>query len=172
MDFESLYHRLSPRLKIIAYRIAKNHTGQSTCLDQEDLYQEMSVCLWNKYIRGIDGSVNDAYLLKGCLFHVLNYLRKKRDKMRTVSIDKPINEEGDTLKDILADRSVSLKRVVDRNITIEDIQNNGFTGREKQVFSVLLAGNTVREAAKMLGISHVMVVKYKQRIINKWQRKK
>ena len=171
MDFKVVYQRLSPRLKIIAYRIAKNHRGQSTFFDEEDLYQEMSVYLWNKYKGGIADSINDAYLIKGCRFYISNYIRKKRDKMHTVSIDEPINEEGDTLKDILADRVEPARRVVDRNVTIEQIQNNGFTPREKQVFSMLMAGNTVRDVAEKLGISHPMVVKYKQRIVNKWQRK-
>jgi DNA-binding CsgD family transcriptional regulator len=45
--------------------------------------------------------------------------------------------------------------------------NNGFSKREKDVFGLLLEGYTVREAGEKLGISHVMVVKLKNRLINK-----
>jgi len=43
--------------------------------------------------------------------------------------------------------------------------NNGFSKREKDVFGLLLEGYTVREAGGKLGISHVMVVKLKNKII-------
>jgi DNA-binding NarL/FixJ family response regulator len=48
----------------------------------------------------------------------------------------------------------------------------GLTDRERSVLSYLLKGYTVREAAKELGISHVMVVKYKKGIVGKWRKKK
>ena len=64
-----------------------------------------------------------------------------------------------------------LGKILDRHLVLEDIKNNGFTKREKEVFSLILGGYTVRETGKKLDISHVMVIKYKQRIMKKWWNK-
>ncbi len=171
MDFKTLYERISPRLRIRAKRIATNHNGHSLFIDDEDLYQEMCIHLWKKFKDGVPAGINEAYIVRGCEFHILNYLRKEREKIRILSLDQPINENGDTLKNVLSNRAESLDRSVDTKITIEHIRNNGLTKREKEVFSLLLEGYTVRETGKELGISHVMVIKYKQRIIKKCQRR-
>lgn len=172
MDFKTLYERISPRLRITAKRIATNHNGHSLFLDDEDLYQEMCIHLWKKFENGVPDVMNDAYIVRGCEFHILNYLRKVKDKIRILSLDKPINENGDTLKDVLPNRADTLNRsIVDREITTDYIRNNSLTNREKEVFSLLLEGYTVRETGKELGVSHVMVIKYKQTIIKKCQRK-
>ncbi len=167
MNFETLLETISPRLK----RMAKSHNGHGFFIHEEDLYQEMCIHLWKNYKDGQPTGINEAYIVKGCEFHILNYLRKEREKARIVSLEESINEEGGTLKDILPDGKEPLDKFIDRDLTIEDIKNNGFTKREKEVFSLLLSGLTVREAGKELGISHVMVVKVKNRIIKKWQKK-
>ncbi|MCG2713363.1 MAG: sigma-70 family RNA polymerase sigma factor [Candidatus Omnitrophica bacterium] len=167
MDFETLLKKISPRLK----RIAKSRNGHGFFIDKEDLYQEMCIHLWNHFKDGVPAGINDAYIVKGCKFHILNYLRKEREKARIVSLEAPINEYGGTLKDILPDTKEPLDKIIDRHLVIEDIKNNGFTKREKEVFSFILGGYTVRETGKKLDISHVMVVKYKQRIMKKWWNK-
>ena len=171
MDFRTLYERISLRLRITARRIATNHNCHSSFIDGEDLYQEMCIHLWKKFENGVPSGMNDAYIIRGCEFHILNYLRKEKDKIRVLSLDKPINENGDTLKDVLENPADTLNRSIDRGIMTDYIRNNGFSKREKQVFSLLLEGYTVREIGKELGVSHVMVVKFKQRIIKKCQRR-
>lgn len=109
--------------------------------------------------------------MKGCEFHILNYLRTEREKARIVSLEEPINEEGDTLKDVLPDGRESLDKFIDRKLVIEDIKNDGFSKREKEVFLLILQGYTIREIGKKLDVSHVMVIKHKQRIIKKWQKR-
>lgn len=167
-DFRTLYERVSPRLR----RIARIRNGHGFFIDEDDFYQEMCMHLWNNFKDGVPKGINDTYIIRGCEFHIRNHIRTKREKARLVSLEGPVNEDGCTLKDILYTREESLDRYVDRKITIEGIMNNGFTKREKDVFSLLLKGYTVREAGERLGISHVMVVKLKQRLINKWQKKK
>lgn len=167
MDFETLLKKISPRLK----RIAKSHSGHGFFIDEEDLYQEMCIHLWKNYKDGQPTGINKVYIVRGCEFHILNYLRKEREKARILSLEEPIDEDGNTLEDILPDTRESLDKFIDRDLTIEDIKNNCFTKREKEIFSLLLNGLTVREAGKELGISHVMVVKVKNRIIKKWQKK-
>ena len=170
MDFETLLERVSPRLKILAKRLVNGYNIHGF-FDEEDLYQEMHIHLWNNFGNGVSAGLNNAYIVKGCEFYIRNYLRKKREKARILSLEKPINEYGDTLKDILPDTKEPLDSYLDRKITISAIKNNCITNKEKEVFLFILEGYTVREIGKKLDISHVMVIKYKQRIIKKWQRK-
>lgn len=167
MDFETMFNRISPRLK----KMAKSHNGHNCFADENDLYQEMCVYLWNNFKDGVPDGINDAYIVKGCEFYISNILRKKREKATILSLEEPVDENGGTLKDILADPGRPLDRRIDKNLAINEVENNGFVRREKEVFSLLLKGYTVREIGKRLDISHVMVVKYKKKIIKKWQKK-
>ncbi|MBU1121926.1 MAG: sigma-70 family RNA polymerase sigma factor [Candidatus Omnitrophica bacterium] len=171
MEFNELYNSLSGRLNKLATKMKRTHGAAISSIDKDDLYQEMVIYLWEKYRKGVPQEFNDSYLVKGCHFHILNYLRKKRNKVSIVSLDNPINEDGTTVKDILYNRGESVRAAIDNGITMEQIKNNGFSKREKDVFSLLLEGVTVRAAGSKLGISHVMVVKHKKNLIAKWQRK-
>lgn len=161
MGFDELYNRISPRLKSIASFYGKR--GYS--FDKDDIYQEMTSHLWDKFKLGVPEGLNDTYIIKGCEFHVLNYMRKEKEKAYKISLEAPINENGDTLKENLPNGVESLDRTVDKKMLVDYIMNNGFSKREKDVFSLLLEGHTVREAGEKLGISHVMVVKSKNKII-------
>ena len=163
MGFEELYKRVGPRLK----RIAGFYNGRSCAFDRDDLYQEMTSHLWNNFKDGVPEGLNDTYIIKGCEFHILNYMRKEKEKVYRVSMEQPLNEKGDTLRETLSDNSEGLDKRVDKKMLIDYIMNNGFSKREKEVFSLILQGYTVREAGRELGISHVMVVKLKNRLINK-----
>jgi len=163
MEFEGLYKRISPRLK----RIAGFYNRRGYSFDKDDLYQEMAGHLWNNFKDGVPEGINDAYIIKGCEFHVLNYMRKQREKAYKISIEEPLNENGDTLRETLRDGAESIDKTVDKKMLVDHIMNNGFSKREKEVFRLLLDGYTVREAGERLGISHVMVVKLKNRLINK-----
>lgn len=167
MDFEILYTRLSPILQ----KIAKGYNGRSLFIDADDLYQEMSIYLWVNYKDGVPAHINDAYIANGCKLHICNYLRKNRTKATVLSLENPLDEDGSTIKDNLCAQTESLHRYLDRKMTFAEIRNNGFSRREKEVLSYLTKGFTVREIGARLGISHVMVLKYKKRIIKKWQRK-
>ncbi len=167
MDFRALYDRISPRLK----RIARHYRTRCSPLGEEDLYQEMCCYLWGHFRDSRGEGMSDYYIAKGCEFYLLNYMRVHREKVSLSRLEEPINERGDMLKDVLADSSEGIDRVVERKMVIDDIMNNGFTKREKEVFGLLLKGHTVREAGERLGISHVMVVKSKKNLIEKWQRK-
>ena len=163
MGFNELYERISPRLK----RIANFYNGRSSFFDRDDLYQEMTSHLWNNFKDGVPEGLNYTYIIKGCEFHILNYMRKEKEKVHKVSMEEPLNENGDTLRETMASNSESLDKIVDKKMLVDYIMNNGFSKREKDVFSLLLEGYTVRETGKNLGISHVMVVKLKNRLISK-----
>ena len=170
MNFGILLKRISPGLKRLARRLTRGHNIHGF-FDEEDLYQEMCIHLWNNFKNGVPDNLNDAYIIKGCEFYIRNYLRKKREKAYVISLEKPLNENGDTLKNILTDKREPLDRLVDKKMTIADIRSNGCNEREEKVFSLLLTGYTVREVGERLGISHVMVVKHKKKTLKKWQRK-
>ena len=163
MGFGELYDRVSPRLK----RIAGFYNGRGYTFDKDDLFQEMSGYLWGTYKEKIPEGINDAYIIKGCEFHILNYMRKEREKVYKVSMEEPLNESGNTLRETLSDGAESIDKTVDKKMLIDYIMNNGFSKREKEIFGILLEGYTVRETGKKLGISHVMVVKLKNRLISK-----
>lgn len=166
MDFRTVFQRISPKLR----QIAAKHDGRGHCIDKDDLYQEMCAHLWNNFKDGVPERFNDSYILKGCEFHILNYLRKEREHAPLLSFEEAINDDGDTLKDIVADKAEPLGETLDKRVTISDIMNNGFSKREKEVFSLLLKGYTVREVGRCIGISHVMVVKIKRGLIEKYRK--
>jgi RNA polymerase sigma factor (sigma-70 family) len=163
MDFATLFKKVSPILR----KIAKSYNGHGFFIDGDDLYQEMCIHLWENFKDGVPQDINIAYIIRGCEFYLLNYLRKKKEKMKILSLDKPINENENTLKDILEHRNENINENIDRKMAVDYIRNNGFSKREKKVFSLLLKGYTVREVGIELGISHVMVIKHKQKIISK-----
>ncbi|MBN2097586.1 MAG: sigma-70 family RNA polymerase sigma factor [Candidatus Omnitrophica bacterium] len=167
MEFTRLYNRLAPRLRQIARRLKT----RVAFVDEDDLFQEMCIYLWKKYQQGIPEHLNDRYVINGCNFHINNYLRKMSDNVYMLSLEHPMNDDGQLLRDTLCEVTEPLYRSLDRKMTFEEIKNNGFSKREKQVLDILTQGYTVREAARQLGISHVMVVKYKKRLVDKWQRK-
>ncbi len=163
MNFETLFRKISPTLKIVA----RKYGSRISFIERDELYQEMCIYLWDNFKDGVPNNLNEAYIVRGGEFYLLNYLRKEKEKITIVSLEEPLNEDGDTLKDILSDAEEDLGEQLDRKIALDEIRNNGITKREKEVISLLLNGYTIREVGRKLGISHVMVIKHKKRIAEK-----
>ncbi|MCK9614199.1 MAG: sigma-70 family RNA polymerase sigma factor [Candidatus Omnitrophica bacterium] len=166
MDFRILLEKITPALKYIA----RKHLFYSF-YSEEDLYQEMCLYLWQHYGGGLPIGINEAYVIKGCEFHIQNFLRKGRPKAVTASLDEFITPGGLTFADILEDKRADFRLNIESKVTIDEIANIGLTDKEKSVLSYLLKGCTIREIAKELGVSHVMVLKHKKEIIKKWRKK-
>lgn len=166
MDFKILLKKITPALKYIA----RKHMlyGFYT---EEDLFQEMCLYLWQHYKHGLPIGINEAYVIKACEFHIQNFLRKGRPKMILSSLDELIPSKGLTLGDILEDKKENSSLNIENKITIDEIKKIGLSSREKSVFSLLLKGHTVREIAREMGVSHVMILKHKKNIIKKWRKK-
>ena len=166
MLFEEVIKRISPKLKGITHKL----NGRFTFFNEDDLYQEALVHLWIDYKDGRLVDKNDSYILQGCYYHLKNYIRKTQDKVTIISIDKLNSEEskGFDLEETLSlrDRRSNLN-TVDGEILINQILNNGLTTREKEVLSLCLKGHTTRAIGERLGISHVMVIKVKNKIREK-----
>ncbi|MFH1046093.1 MAG: sigma-70 family RNA polymerase sigma factor [Candidatus Omnitrophota bacterium] len=163
MDFKVLLEKITPALR----NIARRHLLRGF-YDQDDLYQEMCLYLWQHYGQGLPIGINEAYAIKGCEFHILNYLRKGRSRYKEyVSLDEEISAHGETLKDLIAAPGTEMLDNLDDKLTIDDIKSKNLTEKERKVLSFLIKGYTVREIAGFIGISHVMVLKYKKKIMQK-----
>ncbi len=166
MSFEGLVKKISPTLKRITYRL----NGHFTFFNEDDLFQEALIHLWQDFNAGKLNDKTDSYILQGCFFHLKNYIRKSRVKIQMVSLETVINEEGTSLGETLflkdERRENSLDYLNDKML-VETIRNNGFTRREKDVLSFYAEGLTTREIGKRMGVSHVSVVKITARIKDK-----
>ncbi|MFA6078751.1 MAG: sigma-70 family RNA polymerase sigma factor [Candidatus Omnitrophota bacterium] len=166
MDFRILLEKITPALRFIA----RKHLLLGF-YDEEDLYQEMCIYLWQHYRNGLPIGINESYIIKGCEFHIQNFLRKGRPKVVLSSLDELISPDGVRLGDIIEDNKEDFDSDMTNKLTVDEIKEMSLTDKERAVLSRLLKGCTVREAAGQMGISHVMVLKYKKRIIAKWRRK-
>ena len=162
MLYNAILQRISSRLKAIAHK----YTGYSMFIDSDDLFQEMSLHLWDRYQKGEIAGKNDSYLIQSCKFHILNYLRKNKSGVLLVSIDELMSEDGTTtLKDTIPDaKAQPVSSTVSNEMQVEAIEDSGVSDKEKTIMTLLSEGHTVREIGKKLGISHVMVIKYKKKI--------
>lgn len=166
VSFESLVKKISPVLKRITYKL----NGHFSFFNDEDLLQEALIHLWEDFKQGKLDDKTDSYILQGCYFHLKNYLRKTQDKARMVSINALSVEEGTTLEEVLTqDTPEPCFDRLDDKILSERIQGFNLTSREKEILSLCLDGLTVREIGGRLGISHVRVVKLRNKIRIKCQ---
>lgn len=163
--FEILVKRISPTLKRITYRL----NGHFSFFNDEDLFQEALIHLWQDFRKGKLQDKTDSYILQGCYFHLKNYLRKTKVKAKVVSLETIVNEEGANLEEILFLENEDRKYLdyLNDKLLTEAIRNNGLTQREKEILSFSAEGLTTREIGRRLGISHVRVVKLMVSIRNK-----
>lgn len=157
--FDEMITRLTPTLKRITHKL----NGHFTFFDDSDLMQEALTHLW---LRSRDKSLydkTDSYILQGCYFHLKNYIRKTMDKGRLISLYAMIDGEEATLGEMLAAEDTSFDGI-DEKLLIEKAVAAGLTPREQKVLTLSLDGRTIREIGTMLGVSHVMVMKIKERI--------
>ena len=153
---------INPKIKAIAHRL----DGKYTTFSDEDLYQEALMNLWEKYGRGELDDKTLSFIVQGCSFNMRNYIRThfKGVDRKAVSAYEQINEEGDVLMDLLADKkSGYYGEYINTRAMVKDLEAD-LGEREKTVLSMSRRGMTTREIGKKLGISHVMVVKIKKKI--------
>jgi RNA polymerase sigma factor (sigma-70 family) len=160
LSFEALARRLSPTLKNIAHKL----NGQPSFIDDQDLFQESLIHLWVQFTEGALSDKTDSYVLQGCYYHMKNYVRKTRDKAVLLSLTGSPDEDGSSLEESLPAKDVSPQDGIDEGLQIEAIVESGMSGREKDVLTFSLEGMTTREIGKRLGVSHVSVVKIRNRI--------
>ena len=158
--FEDYLKRLSPTLRRIAHKL----NGHFSFFDDDDLVQEALAHLWISFKNsGLDDKT-DSYILQGSYFHLKNYLRKTLDKAKFTSLNQFIDDGDSTLEELIASDDTAASDKADGASLLEAARREGLTERETKILSYSLEGLTVREIGKRLGISHVRVVKLKERI--------
>ncbi|MCX5704512.1 MAG: sigma-70 family RNA polymerase sigma factor [Candidatus Omnitrophica bacterium] len=160
MVFEAFLRRLSATIRRIAYKLNR----YPAYFNDEDLYQEAIIHLWQDFNLGKLMGKTDSYILQGCYFHLKNYIRKHREKAVRVSLDEMIFDEknGFTREEVLLiepRNGVSHYDFYNNRLLADTIRNNGLTTREKLILSFCSDGLTMREIGKQIGVSHVSVVK-------------
>lgn len=164
MSFEGLAKRISPTLKRITHKL----NGHYTFFNDEDLYQEAMMHLWVDFREGVLNDKTDSYVLQGCYYHLKNYIRKTQDNAVLLSLTDPIGEDGRTIEESLPSDEANLFEYLDGKLQLEMAEEKYLTGREKEVLSLLMEGMSMREVGSKLGISHVMVLKIRNRIKGKY----
>lgn len=158
MPFEELVKKIGPTLKRITYRL----NGHCSFFNDEDLFQEALIHLWQAFRQGKLDDKTDSYILQGCYFHLKNYLRKVKGKEKLLSLEAKMNEEGASFEELLSMRNDNTQPYLDYlddKMLVERIRNNGLSKREKVILSFYGDGLTTREIGRRIGVSHVMVVK-------------
>lgn len=166
MGFEELLRKISPKLKGITHRLR----SFCTHLGEDDLYQEAVIHLLRDHRRGKLSDKTESYILQGCYFHLRNYLRTQKYNILMVSLQDSADKDGREaagLEKFLCSDPDSVRDQANVNIIIDQINNNGLTIREKEVFNLALVGLTTREIGSRLGVSHVRVVKLQKNIREK-----
>jgi RNA polymerase sigma factor (sigma-70 family) len=166
VSFEVLAKRISPTLKRITHKL----NGHYTFFDDEDLYQEALMHLWIDFGEGSLNDKTDSYILQGCYYHLKNYIRKTQDNVTLLSLTAPMGEDGRNMEESLPSDETSLFEYLDGKLQLEMAEQKYLTGREKEVLSLLMDGMSMREVGSRLGISHVMVLKIRNRIKEKYGR--
>ncbi|MDD5687430.1 MAG: sigma-70 family RNA polymerase sigma factor [Elusimicrobia bacterium] len=167
MEFKKVLEEFYPKLR----GIARKFNGYLQFVDEDDLLQEMSIYLLEKWEQDKFKGKTESYLMQGCWFHIKNYLRTVNDKVNIVSIDEPINSDGTTLNEIIPDNSQLLSEIIAYKIYIKIVKANGLTKREKEVLVFCLNGYTLREIGNKLKISFVRVARIRKNICKKWSSK-
>lgn len=151
MTFENIIQRVSPKLK----SIARNLNGHHAFGDDEDLFQEALIYLWNNSRTGKWNDKTDSYILQGCYFFLKNYLRKTEDKFKQVSLHDLTDEEAGLFSDARPANGMESSGVD------EILHDDYLTEREKKVLAFLSEGLTLRAIGEKIGVSHVMIIKIK-----------
>lgn len=159
-SFEDMMNKISPTLRAIAHRM----NGHFTYFSDDDLYQEALAHLWVRFRRGSLNDKTDSYILQGCYFHLKNYLRIRLDKAKVVSLNYPIDGAETPLEETLAGSDNYGREGIDEHLLTDNAILARLDAREKKVFRLSMEGMTLREIGKIMGTSHVMVLKIKSRI--------
>jgi RNA polymerase sigma factor (sigma-70 family) len=164
MSFETLVTRISPTLKRITHRL----NGHHSFFNDEDLLQEALLHLWIHYNDGSLSDKTDSYILQGCYFHLRNYLRKVHDKATMVSLNTATTDDGVRLEEYLTADGVTPIDYLESRMQVEAGEEKYLTERERAILSFILEGMSMREIGSKLGISHVMVLKIRNKIKEKF----
>jgi DNA-binding CsgD family transcriptional regulator len=79
-----------------------------------------------------------------------------------------VGEDGTKLEDILTIDGITAFDYLESKIDVEAREDKYLTDREKTILSFIMEGMSMREVGSKLGISHVMVLKIRNKIKEKY----
>jgi DNA-binding CsgD family transcriptional regulator len=85
-----------------------------------------------------------------------------------LSINTGVGEDGAKLEDILTVDGITAFDYLESKIDVEAREDKYLTDREKTILSFIMEGMSMREVGAKLGISHVMVLKIRNKIKEKY----
>ncbi len=162
MSLKELINDLGPEIRAIAFKLKKDYPS----FEVDDLIQEMHLYLWKRFKKKESRDCTRSYMLQGCWFHLKNYIRVSRSRFNFTSLDLELKEGGSALLQVLEGEGEEESKL-EFNLALRNVMNNGLSKREKEVFSLILEGYTLREIGEKLKLSHVMVFKIKKEIKRK-----
>jgi len=164
--FEEIVDEFSARIRYLANRTYI----QSQSIGKEDIYQEMLYHLWERWRRSELEDKTDSYIVRSCYFHIKNYLRRFSDKKNIISLNTTIGEGPETLENLIPDTQPLINQRVDDVLFIQGMKDKELSRRENEVAELLGQGHTLREIGAKLGISHVAVLKIKNKMGKKFRK--
>ena len=157
MEYNELFLKLNPTIRRIAARLVRR---SDVVLGADDLYQEACLYLWRTFETGTLRDKTDSYILQGCYFHLKNYLRTHGRRAVVYSLDAPLySDEGGLFSYEPPSPEPDCRDQLHARFLVEQLCNNGFTQREKDVLLLWRDALDTRQIGRRLGISHVRVVK-------------
>lgn len=164
MNFDEILNRVEKRLHFLV-----NKYPLPIGIGKEDLYQEAVGNLYDKFLKGECEGKNDTYLVNSCRFALNNYIRKKRknnSKIKIILLGELGWEIDEKFFDIIYTRGNGFE--YNEDIYIEEIVSVAKLDlKETEVLKLLFSGFTIRQCSKNLGVSHVTILKIKNRISKK-----
>lgn len=148
-------------------QVSRGFKNRPVYIGEEDLVQEMLCHLCEKRAQGELQDKPDSYILRSCWFYGKNYLRKVQETGISRSLDEPVDGQGTLLKEVISDGCLSSANHEKEMASLYRLMEETLSDREKEVIQHTLQGLTTREVGKILGISHVMVVKLYRGICRK-----
>lgn len=165
MDFLELIERLSNTLKALARR-GKSRVRYE---DEEDLFMEMILHLWERWQARELSNKTDSYILQSAYFHLQNHLRTHSEGVELFRLDAPVSLEELALMERLVVPGEVEGPAAEARVVLHGMRNDGLTANERAVVEYLLRGLTAREIGGQMGVSHVMALKWKRGIRHKWE---
>jgi RNA polymerase sigma factor (sigma-70 family) len=165
MDFKELTRKISSKLNAITHKL----NGRFTYFNEDDLYQEAMIHLWDKFNKGELQDKTDSFILQGCFFYLKNHIRKtyKRIDMNSTSLNQIIGDENNSLEAFISSQGRHGESSLFESALLEECIFRNLSAKEMRIISLVKDGLTTRGIGKKMGFSHVMVIK----ILNKIRQK-
>jgi DNA-directed RNA polymerase specialized sigma24 family protein len=144
--------------------------GHHAYFDEEDLYQEALTHLWGAFRKGSIDDKRDSYILQGCYYHLKNHLRKVRENAVFVSLNDARGGKTASPGGMKPPTNPRPSRVLRTKEVPGDRRRMQF-GPGPPGAELLMEDLSVREVGTRLGISHVMVLKIRNRIRDNYFRR-